>query len=152
MRKSNSVDPGFGIGVTNALEEEIIFGRQARESSGSSTNAARARQGLGAKPCTQEKSSRQARSPGLQGQAGIARTSGDGKGPTLVCTQPYTEKMPPHRRPYVTLCPGPPQSPAFLHNLPFLMAGGKSPPLQFPGQLRGHSYCQTHSGNEKLTC
>lgn len=47
VRKRNSVDPGFGIGVTNVLEEEILFGRHARESSGSSTEAARARQEAG---------------------------------------------------------------------------------------------------------
>lgn len=43
-----------------------------------------------------------------------------GRAQPLLCTQPCTEKTPPHRRPYVTLCPGTLQSPVFLHKSPFL--------------------------------
>ena len=47
VRKRNSMDPGLAIGVTNALEEQLIFGRNVRESAGSSTNALRDRQEAG---------------------------------------------------------------------------------------------------------
>lgn len=63
-----------------------------------------------------------------RGKQGLLARVEMGRAQPLVCTQAYTEKMPPHRRPYVTLCPGPLQSPVFLQNLPFLVAGGKSPP------------------------
>lgn len=66
------------------------------------------------------------------GKQGLLARVEMGRAQPLLCTQPYTQKTPPHRRPYVTLCPGPLQSPVFLHNSPFLMAGGKLSPPKFP--------------------
>lgn len=63
-----------------------------------------------------------------RGKQGLLARVEMGRAQALVCTLAYTEQTPPHRRPYVTLCPGPLQSPVFLHNPPFLMAGDQSPP------------------------
>lgn len=107
---------------------------------------------LDAKLRTQEKSSRQARSTGLQGQAGIARTSGDGKGPSpglhpgLHRANATTQAALRDSVSRTTSEPCFPSQSAF--------PDGRRPitPLQFPGQLRGHGYRQAHSWNEKLQC
>lgn len=55
-----------------------------------------------------------------------------GRVQALVSTLPYSEQMPPQRRPYATLHPGRLQNAVFLHNLPFLQEGGISPPSLTP--------------------
>lgn len=131
VRKSNSRDPGFGTGVTNALEEEIIFGRHTRESSGSSTNAARARQ-EGWMPSRRNPHTKQGHRD-YRGRQGLLTRVEMGKAQALLCTQ----QTPPHRQPYVTSVPSTTPEPCFPSQSAFPDGRRQISPLQIPGQPRG---------------
>lgn len=127
VRKRNSTDPGFGISYKcpggrdhfwKASQGELrqLHQRSKGQAGGIPSSACRRN------PHTQEGQR------DYRGKQGLLAREEMGRAQALVCTLAYTEQTPPHRRPYVTLCPGPLQSPVLLHNSLFLMAGDQSPP------------------------
>lgn len=129
-RKNNPTDPGFAIRVTNTLEEQLIFGRNIRESAGSSVNTLRDRQEAGYRallarrnPCANQGQW------DYRGKQGLLARMEMGRAQPLVSTLAYTEQMPSRTQPYMTSYLGRLQDTVSLHNSSFLWSADKSPPL-----------------------